>query len=57
MSDSAARSTASSGRSRFRTCSTSDYFDYAAASTATFGRYNAYPQPGRTFQARAGMTF
>jgi iron complex outermembrane recepter protein len=34
-----------------------DYFDYAAASTATLGRYNAYPQPGRTFQVRAGMTF
>ena len=34
-----------------------DYFDYAAASAFTLGRYNAYPQPGRSFQVRAGMTF
>lgn len=33
------------------------YYDYAAASSATFGRYNAYPLPGRTFMARAGATF
>jgi len=31
------------------------YFDYAVASASTFGRYNAYPQPGRTFLVRAGM--
>lgn len=31
------------------------YFDYAVASATTFGRYNAYPQPGRTFLVRAGM--
>ena len=33
------------------------YFDYAAASSATLGRYNAYPLPGRTFLAKAGATF
>jgi iron complex outermembrane receptor protein len=33
------------------------YFDYAVASSATFGRYNAYPLPGRTFVAKAGATF
>lgn len=33
------------------------YFDYAAASASTFGTYNAYPLPGRTFMARAGITF
>jgi iron complex outermembrane receptor protein len=33
------------------------YFDYAVASSATFGRYNAYPLPGRTFLLRAGVTF
>jgi iron complex outermembrane recepter protein len=33
------------------------YFDYAAASASTYGTYNAYPLPGRTFQLRAGMTF
>jgi iron complex outermembrane receptor protein len=33
------------------------YFDYAVASSATFGRYNAYPLPGRTFIAKAGVTF
>lgn len=31
------------------------YFDYAVASTATFGTYNAYPQPGRMFLARLGV--
>jgi len=31
------------------------YFDYAAASATTFGRYNAYPQPGRMFLARLGV--
>jgi iron complex outermembrane receptor protein len=33
------------------------YFDYAIASAFTVGTYNAYPLPGRTFLARAGMTF
>jgi len=39
------------------------YFDYAIASPYPFGfgsaigTYNAYPQPGRTFLARAGVTF
>jgi iron complex outermembrane receptor protein len=33
------------------------YYDYAVASTATLGRYNAYPLAGRTFMARAGATF
>ena len=33
------------------------YFDYAVASSATFGRYNAYPLPGRTFLVKAGATF
>jgi iron complex outermembrane receptor protein len=40
-----------------------DYFDYAIASPFPFGfasaigTYNAYPQPGRTFMLRAGMTW
>ncbi len=37
------------------------YFDYAIASPfpffGTLGRYNAYPQPGRTYWLRAGVTF
>ena len=33
------------------------YFDYAVASSAIFGRYNAYPLPGRTFIVKAGATF
>jgi iron complex outermembrane receptor protein len=33
------------------------YFDYAVASSGTFGRYNAYPLPGRTFLLKAGVTF
>jgi iron complex outermembrane recepter protein len=33
------------------------YFDYAVASSATFGRYNAYPLPGRTFMVKAGATY
>jgi iron complex outermembrane receptor protein len=33
------------------------YFDYGAASTSTYGRYNAYPLPGRTFMARVGARF
>ncbi|HEY4143218.1 MAG TPA: TonB-dependent receptor [Pseudolabrys sp.] len=33
------------------------YYDYAAASSSTFGKYNAYPLAGRTFMAKAGATF
>jgi iron complex outermembrane recepter protein len=33
------------------------YFDYAIASAFTQGFYIAYPQPGRTFMLRGGMTF
>ena len=33
------------------------YFDYAVASSATYGRYNAYPLPGRTFMVKGGATF
>ena len=33
------------------------YFDYAVASSATYGRYNAYPLPGRTFMMKAGVTY
>jgi iron complex outermembrane receptor protein len=33
------------------------YFDYAAASSNIFGRYNAYPLPGRTYMVKAGMTY
>ena len=31
------------------------YYDYGIASTTTIGRFNAYPQPGRTFMFRAGF--
>ena len=31
------------------------YYDYGIASTSTIGRFNAYPQPGRTFMFRAGF--
>ena len=31
------------------------YYDYGIASTTTIGRFNAYPQPGRTFMFRAGV--
>ena len=40
-----------------------DYFDYAIASPFPFGAgsqlntYNAYPQPGRTYLVRAGLTW
>ncbi len=34
-----------------------EYFDYAVASSATPGRYNAYPLPGRTYMVKAGATF
>jgi iron complex outermembrane receptor protein len=33
------------------------YYDYAIASAATLGRFNAYPLPGRTYMVKAGMTF
>ncbi len=33
------------------------YFDYAIASAFTQGFYSAYPQPGRTFMLRGGVTF
>ena len=33
------------------------YFDYGIASTTTLGRYNAYPQPGRTVMARLGFSW
>ena len=32
------------------------FYDYGIASLATIGRFNAYPQPGRTFMARLGFT-
>jgi iron complex outermembrane receptor protein len=40
-----------------------DYFDYAIASPFPFGfqsaigRYNAYPQPGRSYMLKAGVTW
>jgi iron complex outermembrane receptor protein len=34
-----------------------DYFDYSVASTSTFGTYNAYPQPGRTYMIKAGTNW
>jgi iron complex outermembrane receptor protein len=34
-----------------------EYYDYAVASTATPGRFNAYPLPGRTYLVKAGATF
>ena len=33
------------------------YFEYAVASAFVIGRYNAYPLPGRTFLAKAGVTW
>lgn len=33
------------------------YFNYAIASATTFGTYNAYPLPGRTFMLTAGTKF
>ncbi|RED38767.1 iron complex outermembrane receptor protein [Rhodopseudomonas thermotolerans] len=33
------------------------YYDYAVASSFTPGRYGAYPLPGRTYLAKAGVTF
>jgi iron complex outermembrane receptor protein len=34
-----------------------NYFEYAIASTFTPGNYNAYPLPGRTVLAKAGVTW
>jgi iron complex outermembrane recepter protein len=34
-----------------------NYFEYAIASTFTLGNYNAYPLPGRTVLAKAGVTW
>ena len=34
-----------------------DYYDYAVASSTTYGTFNAYPLPGRTFLLEAGMEF
>jgi iron complex outermembrane receptor protein len=34
-----------------------EYFDYAVASSSTYGRYNAYPLPGRTYMVKAGMMY
>lgn len=34
-----------------------EYFDYSVASATTFGTYNAYPLPGRTYMARVGLDF
>jgi iron complex outermembrane receptor protein len=33
------------------------YFEYAVASTFELGTYNAYPLPGRTVLAKAGVTW
>jgi iron complex outermembrane receptor protein len=33
------------------------YYDYAAASPFTDGRFSAYPLPGRTYLVKAGATF
>jgi iron complex outermembrane receptor protein len=33
------------------------YYDYGIASATTFGTFNAYPQPGRTFLVRLGAIF
>jgi len=35
----------------------SHYFEYAVASTFDLGTYNAYPLPGRTVLAKAGVTW
>ena len=34
-----------------------NYFEYAVASTFTLGNYSAYPLPGRTVLAKAGVTW
>jgi iron complex outermembrane receptor protein len=34
-----------------------EYFDYATASASTFGVYNAYSLPGRTYMVKAGTTW
>lgn len=34
-----------------------DYYNYAVASSSTYGTFNAYPLPGRTYWLEAGVTF
>jgi iron complex outermembrane receptor protein len=34
-----------------------DYYNYAVASSTTYGTFNAYPLPGRTYWLEAGVTF
>ncbi len=34
-----------------------DYYNFAVASSTTYGTYNAYPLPGRTYWLEAGVTF
>lgn len=34
-----------------------DYYNYAVASSSTFGTFNAYPLPGRTYWLEAAVTF
>jgi len=34
-----------------------DYYNYAVASSTTFGTFNAYPLPGRTYWLEATVTF
>lgn len=34
-----------------------DYYSYAVASSSTYGTFNAYPLPGRTYWLEAGVTF
>lgn len=34
-----------------------NYFDYGIASATTYGTYNAYPMPGRTFAGKIGIKF
>ncbi len=34
-----------------------DYFNYGVSSPTNPKRFNAYPQPGRTFLVRAGVEF
>jgi iron complex outermembrane receptor protein len=33
------------------------FYDYGIASLFTIGRFNAYPQPGRTYMLRLGFVF
>lgn len=34
-----------------------DYFNYGIASATTYGTYNAFPMPGRTYMGRLGVRF